>query len=144
MTVELLDVISDPYNGPEEGVDFWIDECGYVQVPYDTPLVAGKILKLANSSGLFDKKLVKLGVKGDSILLGFDELIDVPAVFTAKIGFKDDNLAEIKQDTKKFYVYFNGKRSNRTFTTLGKARAFVRKLDKELKAEAVEPEDIDN
>lgn len=144
MITELLDIISDPFDGPEEGVDFWIDEDGYIQVPADTPLVAGKILKRANSSGQFDKKLVKLGTKGDSILLGFDMLVDVPAIFTAKIGFKDDNLAEIKQDIKKFYVYFNGKRSNRTFTTLGKARAFIRKLDKELKSEAEEPEDFDN
>lgn len=144
MITELLDIISDPFDGPEEGVDFWVDEDGYIQVPADTPLVAGKILKRANSSGLFDKKLVKLGTKGDSILLGFDTLVNVLAIFTAKIGFKGDNLAEIKQDLKKFYVYFNGKRSNRTFATLGKARAFIRKLDKELKSEAEEPEDFDN
>ena len=144
MTIELLEIISDPYNGLEEGVDFWVDEDGYIQVPTETPLVAGKILSRANNSGVFDKKLVKLSTKGDSILLGFDTLVDVAPVHTARIGYKDDTMAEIKQDVKKFYVYLNGKRSNRTFTTLSKARAFVRKLDKELKAEAVEPEDFDN
>ena len=29
----LLEVISDPYNGREEGVDFWVDENGLIQVP---------------------------------------------------------------------------------------------------------------
>lgn len=144
MTVNLLDIISDPYNGPEEGVDFWIDEDGLIQVPSETPAVAGKILRLANSSGAFDKKLVKFGIKGDSILLGFDNLLDTAPIYKSNIGYKRDSVAEIKQDDSKFYVYLNGKRSTRQFATVSKARAFIRKLDKEMKSDAEEPENIDD
>jgi hypothetical protein len=142
MQVELLEVISDPYNGLEEGVDFWVDESGYIQV--STTLIAGKILSRVNASGQFEKKLVKLAVKGDSIILGFDTLLDVEPAYVTKIGYKSSTEVAIKSDGKKFYVYLNSKRSNRAFTTLGKARSFVRKLDKELKSETEEPENFDD
>jgi hypothetical protein len=126
---QLLAVISDPYDNREEGVDFWVDEQGYIQT--QDVLTAAMIMRTANNSGEFVQNLVKIGQRGDSILLGFDTLAEADADHTAHIGFKGDVLAEIKSDIGgKFYVYFNGKRVTRQFAKLSQAKAFVKKMDK--------------
>ena len=118
---QLLNTITDPYEGPEEGIDFWIDENGYVQVPDHR--TAGLIMRKANTSGEFEQKLVKIGQKGDVILLGFDTLANVEPVYSARIGFKGDTSAEVKKDTSgKFCVYINGKRQARLFNKLTSAK----------------------
>lgn len=127
---QLLDVITDPYNGREEGVDFWVDEEGLIQV--QDVRTAALIMRKANNSGCFTENLVKVGQKGDSILLGFDTLLTVPPVHTSKIGPHKEILAEIKTDGKKFSVYLNGKRSARMFGKLASAKTFIKRLDKEL------------
>jgi hypothetical protein len=128
---QLLEVISDPYNGREEGVDFWVDEEGYIQA--QDVRTAALLMREANNSGVFKQNLVKVGQKGDSILLGFDTLLDAKAVFTDKIGANKDILAEVKRDENdKFCVYLNRKRSARMFSKLTSAKKFVKSLDKDL------------
>jgi hypothetical protein len=140
---QLLEIISDPFDGPEEGVDFWVDEQGYIQV--NEVYTAALIMRKANISKLFDKKLVKVGQRGDSILLGFDTLLDVTSVYTANIGFKNDTLAEVKQDTDgKFCLYLNKKRHPRLFKKLASAKSFLKKLDKELQFTSTESESFDD
>ena len=128
---QLLEVISDPYSGREEGVDFWVDEDGYIQT--QDVRTAALIMRTANTSGEFTENLVKVGQKGDSILLGFDTLLDAKAVFTDKIGVNKDIIAEVKRDENdKFCVYLNRKRSARMFNKLASAKRFVKSLDKDL------------
>ena len=143
---ELLnEIIGDPIDGPYEGEDYWIDEDGTIQVAENNVKLAAMIMRKANSSGHFDKKLVKIGAQGDSILLGFDSLVDIAPVHVSKIGFKGDMLAEVKQDQSgKFCLYLNGKRTARVFTKLASVKSFLKKLDKEMKAAGDEPEDFND
>ena len=143
--LQLLDIISDPFNGPFEGEDFWIDDNGTIQVAENNVRVAAMIMRKTNSSGKFSQRLVKIGAQGDSILLGFDTLSDVKPVYTAKIGFKGDMLAEVKEDTTgKFCLYINGKRGTKMFAKLSAVKAALRKLDKEIQSAGTEPEDLDD
>lgn len=140
---QLLTIISDPYDGPQEGIDFWVDENGLIQVSDNR--IAGLIMRRANTSGVFEQKLVKMGQKGDVLLLGFDTLLDAEPVYSARIGFKGDATAEVKQDANgKFCVYVNGKRQARLFNKLTSAKQTIKKLDKDLQSAAVEPEDLDD
>ena len=142
---ELLnDIIGDPINGPYEGEDYWIDEDGTIQIAENNAILAGTILRKANNSGQFDVKLVKIGQRGDSIILGFDTLLDADPVYKTNIGFMRDTLAEIKKDTAgKFCLYLNKKRATRMFTKLTAAKTFLKKLDRELQNEGTEPEAVD-
>jgi hypothetical protein len=142
---KLTKIISDPFEGPFEGEDFWIDDNGIIQVAENNVRVAAMIMRKANLSGKFDQRLVKIGSQGDSILLGFDNLSEVVPVYTAKIGFKGDMLAEVKQDQSgKFCLYINGKRSSKMFSKLSGVKSAVKKLDKELQSAGDEPEDLDD
>lgn len=140
---ELANYISDPYDGPEEGVDFWVDEQGLIQV--QDPRTAALIMRKVNFSQQFDNKLVKIGQRGDSILLGFDTLLDIDPVYSANIGFKRDTLVEVKQDQQgMFCLYINKKRATRMFKKLSSAKTFLKKLDKELREAPVETENYDD
>jgi hypothetical protein len=142
---QLLDIISDPFNGPFEGEDFWIDDDGTIQIAENNVRLAAVIMRKTNSSGKFPQRLVKIGAQGDSILLGFDTLGDVKPVYTAKIGFKGDMLAEVKEDQSgKFCLYINGKRGTKMFAKLSAVKAALRKLDKEIQSAGTEPEDLDD
>jgi hypothetical protein len=102
-------------------------------------------MRKANLSGQFDKKLVKIGAQGDSILIGFDTLTDKDPVHTVKIGFKGDMLAEVKEDVSgKFCLYINGKRVTKMFAKLSAVKSAIRKLDKEIKSAGEEPADLDD
>jgi hypothetical protein len=92
-------------------------------------------MRKANTSGKFPQTLVKIGHRGDSILLGFDTLVDQAPVFVDQIGFKKDTIAEIKTEKDgKFCIYFNKKRSIKQFAKLSQAKAFVKKTDKTLQS----------
>lgn len=131
---QLLEVITDPYEGREEGVDFWVDEEGYIHV--ENIRTAALIMREANTSGVFKQNLVKVGQKGDSILLGFDTLLNAAPVYTAKIGYQKSILAEVKKtDEGKFCVYLDKKRSTRLFNKLTSSKTFLKRLDKELQAQ---------
>lgn len=143
---ELLnEIIGDPINGPYEGEDYWIDTDGTIQVAENNVKLAATIMRRANSSGYFDTKLVKVGNKGDSILLGFDTMADIEPVYTANIGFKRDTLAEVKKDLAgKFCVYLNKKRASRMFSKLSAVKAYLKKLDLDLQTDGQEPEAHDD
>lgn len=145
MTHELLtSIIADPFNGPYEGEDFWIDDDGTIQIAENNVVLAAKIMRMANNSGQFSTRLVKIGQRGDSILLGFDTLLEVDPVYTKKIGFKGDTLAEVKvTEDKKFCLYLNKKRTTRMFKKLATVKSFIKKLDRELQEAIVEPESFD-
>lgn len=128
---KLLDVITDPYAGREEGVDFWVDENGYIQT--QDVRTAALIMRTANNSGEFEQNLVKVGQKGDSVLLGFDTLLDAEPVYKTKIGLGKDISVEVKRDELgKFCVYMNGKRLARMFNKLASAKRFIKATDKDL------------
>jgi len=142
---QLTEIISDPIDGPFEGEDYWIDENGIIQVPIDNIKLAAIVMRKVNATGLFDKKLVKIGQGGDSVLLGFDTLADQTPVYTVEIGYKKDTLAEIKKDTSgKFVLYLNRQRSARLFKKLTSAKLFLKKLNKDLLQDPVEPESFDD
>jgi hypothetical protein len=133
---QLSSIIGDPIDGPYEGEDYWIDDDGTIQVADNNVRLAAMIMRQANNSGMFETKLVKVGNKGDSILLGFDTMADIKPIYTAKIGYKRDTLAEIKKDlTGKFCVYFNNKRAARMFAKLSAAKAYLKKVDSELSSD---------
>ena len=128
---KLLEVITDPYEGREEGVDFWVDENGYIQT--QDVRTAALIMRTANTSGEFEQNLVKVGQKGDSVLLGFDTLLDAEPVYKTKIGLGKDISVEVKRDELgKFCVYMNGKRLARMFNKLASAKRFIKATDKDL------------
>lgn len=128
---KLLDVITDPYAGREEGVDFWVDENGYIQT--QDVRTAALIMRTANNSGEFEQNLVKVSQKGDSVLLGFDTLLDAEPVYKTKIGLSKDISVEVKRDELgKFCVYMNGKRLARMFNKLASAKRFIKATDKDL------------
>lgn len=133
--LQLLDIISDPFNGPFEGEDFCIDEQGYIQVYGSDPKIAAMIMRKANTSGMFNIKLVKIGQRGDTILLGFDNVSTTEPVFKNQIGYQQGVLAEVKVgEDGKFCVYLDKKRSARTFNKLASAKTFVKRLDKDLQS----------
>ena len=137
----LRKLISDPYEGPFEGEDYFIDVDGSIQVPVDNVKLAAVVMRRVNISGKFDKKLVKIGQSGDNVILGFDNLSEEPAVFTTKIGFGKDVLAEVKKDdADKFCVYLDKKRSSKLFKKLSSAKLYLKRLDLDLKEIPVEPE----
>ena len=139
---ELLnEIIGDPIEGPFEGEDYWIDDDGTIQIAENNAILAGTILRKTNNSGRFTTKLVKIGQRGDSILLGFDTLLDAAPVYKTNIGYMRDTLAEIKKDDAgKFCLYLNKKRATRMFSKLTAAKSFLKKLDKELQNDAVVPD----
>jgi len=143
---ELLnEIISDPIVGPYEGEDYWIDEDGTIQISDNNVVLAATIMRKANNSGKFDVKLVKVGHRGDSIILGFDTLLDTASVYTANIGYKSDTLAEVKRtQDDKFCLYLNKKRATRIFKKLAAAKTFLKKLDQELQQDGVVPEAHDD
>jgi hypothetical protein len=132
---KLLDIISDPISGPFEGEDFCIDEQGYIQVYDNDPKVAAMIMRKANTSGLFDVNLVKVSHKGDTIILGFDNVSSTQPVFVNQIGYQKAVLAEVKvSEDGKFCIYLDKRRSARTFAKLAAAKTFVKRLDKDLQS----------
>jgi hypothetical protein len=65
-------------------------------------------------------------------------------VYTAKIGFKGDVLAEVKKDESgKFCIYINKKRQARLFSKLSSTKQTIKLLDKELRSAVDIPEDLD-
>lgn len=134
---KVIKLIEDPINGPYDGEDFYIDDDGVIQIVDNNIKLAANITRKINQSGKFNQKLVKIGQKGDCILLDFDKLTDADPVYKDNIGFEKRTSAEIKQDENGIcYVYINGKRSNKTFKSLAVAKSFINKTDKILKQTA--------
>lgn len=142
---QLTEIISDPFDGPFEGEDYFINEEGIINIPIENIKLSAIVMRKVNSSGIFEKKLVKVGQGGDNILLGFDTLVDTAPVYSAKIGFKGDTVAEVKADEAgKFCVYVNKKRLARMFKKQTSAKQFIKQLDKELQSAVDMSENVDD
>lgn len=138
---QLAELIEDPIIGPFEGEDYWFDEDGSIQIADNNAKVTGAILRKVNNSGIFPTKLVKIGQKGDNILLNFDNLMDVAPVYSARIGFQRDTLAEVKKDNAgKFCIYINKQRKTGLYKKLASAKQFLKRLDLELQDTATHNE----
>jgi len=142
---QLTELITDPFDGPFEGEDYYLDKDGIIQVPVDKITLAAIIMRKVNSSGVFTKKLVRIGQGGDNVWLGFDTMLEADPVYTTRIGPNKDTLAEVKKDSAgKFCLYLNGNRSTRLFKKLVTVKNFLKQLDGELKQTAAMPEvDVD-
>ena len=139
---QLTTLISDPFDGPFEGADYYVEN-DILHVVENNVRLAGVIAHTVNHSGLFEKKLVRLGVCGDTIMLGFDSLGNAGSVFTTKIGKTKDILVEVKAtEDNRFCFYLNKHRSGKQFKTLISTKRYLTKLDKELKRE--DSRDIDH
>lgn len=131
--IVLTDLISDPYDGPYEGEDYFIDNDGHIQVPTNNTKLAALIMRKVNQSQQFDKRLVKLNQGGGTIVLGFDTLIDAEPVYTTNIGV-DSTLVEVKKDSNdKFCIYINQQRDSILFKKLKTAKTYIKQLDNKLR-----------
>lgn len=137
MNQTIIDIISDPFDGPYYGEDYCFDDSGYIQI--SNAKLAALILRKINQSNQFDKKLVRIGKAGDVVLLGFDTLEQIQPVHNAMVG-PDEVPVEVKEDQGTFYIYVNGRRSIRTFVKMSAVKKYIKKLDQELtQAELEEP-----
>lgn len=130
--MNVTDIISDPFTGPYEGEDYFIDETGVIHVPVENVRLAAMIMRKVNASNMFENKLVKVGQGGDSILLDFDALADIPPVFATRIGPKQVVSAEVKTDGERFYVYIDGKRNIKISKKLAQAKTYIKRIGKQL------------
>lgn len=141
----LVDIIADPILGPYEGEDFWVDDDGTIQIAENNIVLAATIMRKANNSGEFTSRLVKVGHRGDSILLGFDTLVDAEPLYKATIGYQKSISAEVKKDSNgKFCLYLNKKRCSRLFSKMASVKTYLKNLDKELQSQPSETADIDD
>jgi hypothetical protein len=127
MFQEISNLIADPINGPYEGEDFIFDtESNTIHVTNANHLLAAKILREANFTLKFETKLVKYGVKGDTIILGLDNLQDSPAKYKLQI---EDMLYEVKEtEEHKFCIYVNKVRKPFQFKRLASAKRQIKVL----------------
>jgi hypothetical protein len=91
-------------------------------------------MRKVNTSGIFAKKLVKIGRSGDSILLGFDTLSDAESIYSDDIGPDNATRIQVKKDTAgKFVIYVDDRRSARPLKSMTAVKKFIRTLDQELR-----------
>lgn len=94
---------------------------------------AGMIAHKLNNSKLFDKQLVKLGKRGDCIIMGFDTMADAESVYANTIGPDGTTEVEVKRDTNnQCLLYVDGHRYTRTFPSLAAVKRYIDQLDKQL------------
>ena len=140
----LTEIISDPFDGPFDGIDYFIDDDDTIYVIESSPAMAGLIAHRVNKSGAFPQKLIRLGLKGGGVVLGFDTLAESSPIFTIKIGYGKDILAEVKEtEDGKFCFYLNKRRSSKMFKTLLTTKRYLKKLDREMVREYLGLKDDD-
>jgi hypothetical protein len=142
-TIEhVINLVSDPFVGPFEGEDFFVDDHGMIQVTENNVKTAALIMRKVNTSGIFPKKLVKIGRSGDSILLGFDTLSDAESVYSDNVGPNNETNIQVKKDTDgKFVIYVNQRRSARPLKSMTAVKKFIRTLDQELRQVFLVPDE---
>lgn len=120
----------------EEGVGYYFEADGTINVPENNMKLAGAIMRTINESGAFDAKLVRLNKTGDDIVLGFDNLATEEAVRTFDIGVGNAIHVDVKQDKSKgkYYVYIDGKRQAKPFTKMTVVARYVNAMNKKLKS----------
>ena len=108
-------------------------EDGHVYVHDNNIRAAGMITHKLNNSKLFDTQLVKLGKRGDAIILGFDTMADAESVYADEIGPDCSTDVEIKRDANnRCLLYVDGHRYTRTFPSLAAAKRYIDQLDQQL------------
>jgi hypothetical protein len=113
-------------------IDYAVEEDGTIQV-FDRKVgTAAQIARVLNTSKAFDKQVVRLGWKGDSIILGFDELVDAEAVYEDYIGPDCEVTAEVKQAKDGYYVYMDNRRTNVKHKSIAAAKRYITQLDNQL------------
>lgn len=142
--LQIVELISDPYDGPFEGEDFIIDEQGFIEISGNKTKLAALIMRKINLSKMHELPLVVIATRGDCIILGFDQLNHAHIVFSDKVGPNKDVLVNVKSsDDTIFYVYLNERRSSRVFKNLSAAKKFIRAFDKELQQVVIPEESYD-
>lgn len=112
--------------------DFAVEEDGTIQV-FDRKVgTAAQIARVLNTSKAFDKQVVRLGFRGDSIVLGFDELVDAQAVYEDYIGPDCEVTAEVKQAKDGYYVYMDNRRTTIKHKSIAAAKRYITQLDNQL------------
>ena len=112
--------------------DFAVEEDGTIQV-FDRKVgTAAQIARVLNTSKAFDKQVVRLGFRGDSIVLGFDELVNAVAVFEDYIGPDCEVTAEVKQANDGYYVYMDDRRTSVKYKSIAAAKRYITQLDNQL------------
>lgn len=104
---------------------------------------AGMITHKLNNSKLFDTQIVKLGKRGDTIILGFDSMADAASVYANIVG-PEFTAVEIKRDSNnRCLLYVDGHRYARTFPSLAAAKRFIDQLEHQLNSQLVVETDED-
>lgn len=139
MQEQLIDIISDPIDGPYYGEDYSLDDQGHIQV--NGARISALIIRKVNAAKVFALPLVRLGTSGDMTILGFDTLNNVEPIYLDEIG-PDRTPVAVKQDVNgKFCLYMAEKRSSRMFNKLAQVKKYLKQLDKELQ-QVAEFEDL--
>ena len=104
---------------------------------------AGMITNKLNNSKLFDTQLVKLGKRGDTIMLGFDTMADAESIHADAIG-PEFTAVEVKRDSdNRCLLYVDGHRYTRTFPSLAATKRFIDNLEQQLNSQLVVEADED-
>ena len=136
LSESLKDLISDPFDGPFEGEDYFLTD-NSIYIPITNLKLAANIMRKVNSSEIFSDKLVKIGQSGDNVILGFDTLINTEPVYLTKIGPEKTVIAEVKPTDNMFCIYFDKKRSTRLFKNISTAKRYIKVMHKELMEKVV-------
>lgn len=121
--------VQDTITGPYEGIDFWF-EGDEIYVNDNNIKLAAKILREVNFSSKFTSRLVKHKTSGDTIKLGFDLLLDMPAVYSKKVGPKKQTIVELKRnEIGRYAMYVNKERISSSFKTLKAAKNYIKNFD---------------
>jgi len=136
MINQVLDIIktelTDPFDGPYEGEDFWCED-EFIYVGNKNFILSAKIMREINNRPEFDKRLVKFRTAGDVVVLGFDSLADAASIFTVKIGPHKEKTIELKEtEDSRIAIYINKERSSVTFKTLKASKKYIKKLNRTL------------
>ena len=115
-----------------QDTDFSLESDGTILV-FDNKIgTAATIARVINTSKAFDKQLVRLGKRGDSIVLGFDELVDAEAVYEDWIGPDCEVEATVKQAKDCYYVYMDDRRTSVKHKSIAAAKRYITQLDNQL------------
>ena len=123
-----------------DDIDYYFEKDGTIVVPNNNVSLSAKILRIVNASGLVKHRMVKLSKKGDAIILGIDELIDVAPVDSYEIGPDKLSIVVKKSPDGKFYLYDNNKRIG-SFKSKAAYKRYVGNMHKTLQDQHEIPEE---
>lgn len=140
--MDLAIFLSDTFAFTDYEDAFHVDD-DQVLVHDNNIRAAGMITNKLNNSKLFDTQLVKLGKRGDTIILGFDSMADAESIHADVIG-PEFTAVEVKRDSdKRCLLYVDHHRYARTFASLAAARRYIDQLEQQLTNQLVVEADED-